>query len=92
MDIISTPSWAGACVPPSNSTLMTAFSGKVPATCVEIKFYGAFVLNRRVLLQHLHDEDDRDDRKEDSVDVDVGKRWRRILVAGRSLSFRVTEP
>ena len=46
MDIISTPSWAGAWVPPSNSTLMTAFSGKVPATCVEIKFYGRVVVLR----------------------------------------------
>ena len=53
MDIISTPSWAGACVPPSNSTLMTAFSGKVPATCVEIKFYGAFALNLRVDLHAI---------------------------------------
>ena len=39
MDIMSTPSCAGAWVPPSNSTLMTAFSGKVPRP-VEIKFYG----------------------------------------------------
>ena len=53
MDIISTPSWAGAWVPPSNSTLMTAFSGKVPATCVEIKFYGVFALNLRVDLHAI---------------------------------------
>ena len=53
MDIMSTPSWAGAWVPPSNSTLMTAFSGKVPATCVEIKFYGVFALNLRVDLHAI---------------------------------------
>ena len=32
---------------------MTAFSGKVPATCVEIKFYGAFALNLRVDLHAI---------------------------------------
>ena len=34
---------------------------------------------------------DRDDGEEDAVDVDVGKRRRRSLVAGRALPFEIYE-
>ena len=39
------------------------------------------------LRERVDDENNRDDSEDYAVDVDVGKSWRRSLVARRALSF-----
>ena len=43
------------------------------------------------LCERVDHKNDQDDREEDAVDVDVGKRWWRRLVAGRALPFEIYE-